>query len=582
MNLAMPSYSVTLLLSCIFLYCSGCSSTASENISIEQHLVQEEASDQISLDNSDSSCSYFYFLWGTHAEINKDYTEAEEAFEKALICDPDSKYVLRRLPILLIRMGKPLGAAKWLRTAIQKYPDDLQDRLLLARLDIRNNEIDEAIKLYNELITMTPEDETLFLRLGFLYSEQQQYSKAEQSFKQALKLNKDSLFAHLYLARLATQTNNIKTAEKWYKKAIKINWSVELVLELAEFYERQKNYKKVEKQYQSILKKNPAETRAGLGLVHTLLLQDKDEKALTVLQKLRENNNDSVQIDIITAKLHLRAKQFDKAALVLAPIADGKNSPEATYMLAVILYQQKKLVSAMELLHTIEQGASHFEDSIFLQVRIFMEQDQNNRAIELLTQTLLNKALVTPGLYSLLASLYMEQDQVSKGYELLDIALIRYPENPELYFEYGLLLEQDGSQKRAITFMEKVLEINPDHTEALNFLGYTWADNNINLEKALEYIQKAIEIKSDSGYIRDSLAWVYFRMGKLELATQEIMEALTLEPTDPNIYEHLGDIHLAQEQKEEALAAYQKAVELFTKTSDKSRLFQKIEWLQEQ
>lgn len=245
-------------------------------------------------------------------------------------------------------------------------------------------------------------------------------------------------------------------------------------------------------------------------------------------------------------------------------------------MLAVIRYQQQQLDRAMALLQTIGQEADQFEDATYLQVRIFMERKQDSRAIELLKQTLLNEELASPGLYSLLASLYMEQDQIEKGYELLDAALIRYPDNATIYFEYGLLREQDGSQQQAIALMKKVLEIDPDHTEALNYLGYTWADNNTNLEKALEYIQKAIQLKPGNGYIQDSLGWVYFRMGKLELAAIEILKALELEPQDPNIYEHLGDIYMAQGQQKKAIQAYQEAEKLFQKAGDKARLLKKI------
>lgn len=570
------------LLSSLLLFCcSGCSSVSPDNLELEEHLIPEEAAQDVVQENSDSSCSYFYFLWGTHAENNKRYVEAEEAFEKALICDPDSRYILRRLPILLIKMGRHQTAAQWLRTAIEKYPDDMQDRLLLANLDIRINKIDEAINLYNELIEMSPEDETLFLRLGFLYSEQHQYIKAEQTFQKALLLNPESLFAHLYLARLASQTGETEKAEKWYQKALEINWSVELVLEIAEFYEKHENFQKVEQQYRSILKKTPGETRAGLGLVHILLLQEKEESALDVLRDLRKNSDDPAQIDIITARIHLRAKELDKAAEILSPLVIDQEAPEATYMLAVIRYQQQQPDLAMTLLQTIEQEADQFEDALYLQVRIFMERDQNARAIELLKHTLLNEELATPGLYSLLASLYMEQNQIEKGYELLDAALIKHPDNATLYFEYGLLCEQDGSQQKAIALMEKVLEIDPDHTEALNYLGYTWADNNVNLAKALEYIQKAIRLNPGNGYIQDSLGWVYFRMGKLELAIVEILKALELEPQDPNIYEHLGDIYLKQDKRRDALQAYQNAEKLFQKTGDKARLLKKIRDIQE-
>ena len=572
-------------LSCLYLaffisFIGGCSSVSHDDKLLDPHLSSEETDSIVLTDQVDSSCSYFYFLWGTHAENNKLYSEAEEAFEKALICDPDSRYILRKLPILLIRMGKQHGAAKWLRTIIDKYPDELQDRLLLARLNIRNGEIDEAIQLYKELITLSPEDEAILLRLGFLYSEQKQYMEAEQTFRQALNLNKNSLFAHLSLARLAIQTKDTDTAAKWYEKALAINWSVDLALELAEFYGMQENYKKVEHQYHSILEHNPKDHRAGLGLVHTLLLQDKEKEALQTLANLRKNSDDPNQIDILTARLYLRSKKYKKAATILVPMTIQQDVPEAAYTLAVIYYQQKKLDSALTLLQTIEEESQQYENGIFLKVRILLEQAHHDKAIKIIKQALNNENNVSPGLYTLLASLYMEQNQMQKGYDTLDAALIKYPDNPQIYFEYGLLLEQDTMQQQAISRMEKVLELKPDHAEALNYLGYTWAENNVNLEQALEYIQKSMNLKPGSGYIQDSLGWVYFRMGKLDLAIKEILAALLLEPNDPNIYEHLGDIYQKQGKKRKAEEAYIKAEQLFTTKIGKNRMQEKLNELQ--
>ena len=245
-------------------------------------------------------------------------------------------------------------------------------------------------------------------------------------------------------------------------------------------------------------------------------------------------------------------------------------------MLAVIRYQQKEYGQAMKLLQTIEQESSRFEDSIALQVRILMEGQQDTEAIKLLTTTFGDEELDRPGFYTLLASLYMEKKQMQKGYEILDTALKKYPDSAEVSFEYGLFLEQDGARQEAIIRMERVLELEPDHAEALNYLGYTWADNNVNLEKALEYVQRAMRLKPGNGYIQDSLGWVYFRMGKFDIAIQEILEALKLEPTDPHIYDHLGDIYREQGNIKKADEAYKKAKKLFKEQADKIRMQEKI------
>lgn len=558
----------------------ACSPLSTSNAPKKTVLLDGGSSSPLSDDKVDSSCSYFYFLWGVNAENNKRYLEAEEAFDKALICDPGSRSISRRLPILLMRMGKQHKAAQCLRTSITRYPDDTQDRLLLARLDIRNNEIEEAIELYKELIQMNPEDETMLLRLGSIYATQEHTELAKKTFERALALNPNSLFTHLYLARLALKNGDNEQAEKWYNKALSINWSPDLAYEVAAFYEKQDNIKKVEAQYRSILRKRPNETRAKLGLVHSLLLQDKEQKALVMLKELRLSSEDPAQIDIIMARIYLRSKKLNPAAKILKSMLQKEKNPEAAYMLAVIRYQQKDVGKAMVLLRGIDQESDQYEDAVYLQVRIFLERNQDDRALALLESIIQTGDLELPGFYSLLASLYLEQKQTQKAYEILDKALVKFPDAVQIYFEYGLLLEQDGLQERAITLMEKVLELDPNHAEALNYLAYTWADNNIHLQKSLEYSLKSMELKPNNGYITDTLAWVYFHMKKLDQATTAILKALKLEPDDPNIHEHQGDIYLKQGLKTEALKAYRNSQQRFKKNTDKARLLKKIHALQ--
>ncbi|MBU0946305.1 MAG: tetratricopeptide repeat protein [Proteobacteria bacterium] len=558
----------------------GCSTPPLLDESLQPHPFLDEEETGKGEERVDISCSYFYFLWGCHAENNKQYNEAQEAYEKALICDPDSHYVLRKLPLLLIKMGKYKAAAQWLRQIIADNPENITDRLLLARLDVRNGEIEEAIQLYTDILLLNPEDETILLRLGFLYSQENRTTDAEKAFKKALALNPDSLFAHLYLARLASQIGDFVEAAKWYEKGLELNWSANLALELADFYSVLEKYDRVEALYRSVLNLVPNDEQASLGLVHILLLQDREEDALEELRRLRELSEETEQIDMITSRLYLRSGKLDEAAKILGPIVANDKSSEAAYMLGVIRYEEKNFAEAMEILGKILPDSSPYQDSISLQVRILMENKQEQQAIVLLKHVLKDEIGNTPALYALLASLYMEQNMMAEGYQVLEDALERYPDNEQLYFEYGLLLEQDGKQQQAIVSMEKVLELEPDHAEALNYIGYTWADNNINLEKALEYIQQSMTLKPDNGYIRDSLGWVYFRLGKLDRAIEEILGALKLEPNDPHIYEHLGDIYRQQGKNDEARKAYQKAGELFGEENKKLRVQEKIDGLQ--
>ena len=124
--------------------------------------------------------------------------------------------------------------------------------------------------------------------------------------------------------------------------------------------------------------------------------------------------------------------------------------------------------------------------------------------------------------------------------------------------------------------MQEVLALDPDNGAALNYVGYTWADNNVNLEKALEYVKRAVELLPDDGYVRDSLGWVYFKLGKFDQAIAELEKASEMVDNDPVIREHLGDVYMRMKQFEKARASYEEAYKLYEEEAKKEKVRDKI------
>jgi tetratricopeptide (TPR) repeat protein len=525
----------------------------------------------------DLSCSYFYFLWGTHAESNKKYSEAQDAYEKALICDPDADYVLKKLPILLLKMGKQHAAAQWLRDAVEKNPNDIDSQLLLARLDVNFGDLDGAIRIYEKILELAPDNTTVRLRLGYLYSQQGRYKEGEETIKVLLLKDPDSYLALLYLARLAVQSADFEGAAAFYEKILPHHWSPELVFEMAELYGKREQYKRVEELYASVLKKEPKNEQAALGRVHALLLSDQEKEALEELARIRQFSKNTTNIDLITSRVLIRMRKFDKANALLEKVLAREESSAARYMLAVVRYEANKKEAALAHLRKISHGDVEFEDSVTLRTRILIEVNKSAEAMAFLQKLIDKSDRRQPQYYILLAELYAKADQPGAAHEILTKGIELYPDNVSLLFAQGLLLEQEKRQDEAIAAMEKVVALQPDHVEALNYLGYTWADTRVNLDKALEYIRKAQSLKPGNGFILDSLGWVYFRMGDLEKARVEMEHAVALEPGDPNIHDHLGDIYEASGLKEKARSAWRKAKELFKETEMKEKMQQKID-----
>jgi Flp pilus assembly protein TadD len=110
--------------------------------------------------------------------------------------------------------------------------------------------------------------------------------------------------------------------------------------------------------------------------------------------------------------------------------------------------------------------------------------------------------------------------------------------------------------------MESTLRLDPKHSDALNYLGYSYADRGIHIEEAVSLIKRAVSIKPNNGYYVDSLGWAFFKMGLLDEALTELKRAAVLVTDDPVIYEHLGEIYLGQNRQQDAREAWLRSLEL--------------------
>lgn len=124
----------------------------------------------------------------------------------------------------------------------------------------------------------------------------------------------------------------------------------------------------------------------------------------------------------------------------------------------------------------------------------------------------------------------------------------------------GIALERDGQFDRAEADLLAALEIRPDQASLLNYLGYSWIDRGENLDRALGMIEKAVKLSPDDGYILDSLAWAYYRLGRYEEAVAPMEAAIGTMASDPVVNDHLGDIYWKVGRKREAQIQWRRAL----------------------
>jgi tetratricopeptide (TPR) repeat protein len=150
--------------------------------------------------------------------------------------------------------------------------------------------------------------------------------------------------------------------------------------------------------------------------------------------------------------------------------------------------------------------------------------------------------------------------------------------NTWVYYYYrGICEERSKQWSKAEADMRKALELQPEQPHVLNYLGYSWIDQGVNLDEGMKMIKRAVDQRPDDGYIVDSLGWAYYRIGNFEDAVKNLERAIDLKPEDPTINDHLGDAYWRVGRTLEARFQWAHARDLKPEPEDLPKIEAKIE-----
>ena len=143
---------------------------------------------------------------------------------------------------------------------------------------------------------------------------------------------------------------------------------------------------------------------------------------------------------------------------------------------------------------------------------------------------------------------------------------------------FGLCSERAKQWVKAEADLKKALELFPEQPHVLNYLGYSWIDQGINLDDGMRMIKRAVEQRADDGYIVDSLGWAYFRLGNVEESVKQLERAVELKPEDPTINDHLGDAYWRVGRVLEARFQWSHARDLKPEPEDLAKIEEKLKF----
>jgi len=199
--------------------------------------------------------------------------------------------------------------------------------------------------------------------------------------------------------------------------------------------------------------------------------------------------------------------------------------------------------------------------------------DKADAAIEVLDQ-LAKRFPEIPVVHSTLGDVLRDQNSYADAVVSYDRALELVPAESRrrwfIHYARAIAHERLDNWELAEADFRAALELNPDQPQVLNYLGYSMVEKQINLDEALEMIERAVAARPDSGFIVDSLGWVLFRLGRYSEAVEHMETAVALMPVDPVVNDHLGDVYWAVGRYREAEFQWKRALSFVDLTDNSS------------
>ena len=210
--------------------------------------------------------------------------------------------------------------------------------------------------------------------------------------------------------------------------------------------------------------------------------------------------------------------------------------------------------------HNLTLEPSYFEGHLHLGVLLYRTKQYPEAIQHLREASRLNPK--QPEAHIVLGLSHFQVEQYEPSLQAFLEGIRHNPDNADLHFNAGTAYDKLNRFDDVVKSMETTLTLDPHHADAMNYLGYSYAERGVKIEEAIALTKQAVALRPTNGYYVDSLAWAFFKKGLLAEAMTEMKRAVALVGDDPVIYEHLGEIHLKQQHLSDGREALLHSLEL--------------------
>jgi tetratricopeptide (TPR) repeat protein len=531
--------------------------------------------------------AYFLFISAQLDKNSGQLADAADKLKQALELDPQSIYLKRELATVMVMNKQAADALALLRQILQDHPLDRESLLLMGRIYHQLDQKDEAIEVFEKLIDAYPQEENVYLILGNMYQDRSRWKAAIRTYRKMVDNFPDMFSGYYFLGQSYAKNGQVQAARKAFEKCLSLDPNlIEPRLALIALFrdnrDNQNNDQQIIRLYRDILEREPANIQASAGLGLFYYERGDEAAAGRIFNQLGRRSIQDPTVFQYVATLCFEKKQFRQATILLEGMLTGASeNADMHYLLGICYDELNQPNKALEQLEKVSPESRFYENAVIAAAFIFQKIGNVQAGIDYL-QAAVDQQRQSPELLFYLGSFYEERDDMPAAATTYEAGLSADPKSGRIKFRLAVVYDKLQRRDDSIALMSQVVKDEPQNASALNYLGYTYADMGIELDRAEELIKAALKIKPEDGYIVDSLGWVYFKQGKFELAQNVLKRAAELVPDDPVILEHLGDAYERNGATRQALESYRQALEKKIDDNQRQSLMRKIDQLEAQ
>lgn len=500
------------------------------------------------------------YLAGRYAGMNGDVSAAGRYFRAALRLRPEDGFLRQQAFVLSLADGRIAEAAELAEGILESDPGNRFARLVLA---LRAGEAENFAAARAYLVSTPQASGPRFVEplvIAWLCAGEGRYDAALASLAPLAGTEAFAAFASYHAALINDLAGREAAAEAAYADTVaSLSRTPARVIDaFGRFLERNGRTKQARALYTDFLAEAPA---------HPIVMADLERLDAGGTPERTVRNAREGAAEALYSLASILARDLEEDALIYLQLALHLH-PDldvGRLLMAELVERSGRSDAAVALYASVSPSSPLYTTALIEQALTLTRNDRTDEAVALLQEFAATHPEDRDALIAL-ADVYRAEERFTDAAAIYDRVLSRIrtpePQHWSLYYARGVARERLRQWEAAERDLLQALKLAPEEPSVLNYLGYSWVDQGVHLDRALQMIETAVAQRPGDGYVVDSLGWAFYRLGSYDAAVQQLERAVELVPADPIINDHLGDVYWRVGRRLEARFQWKRALSL--------------------